>query len=101
VIVLAQVYDDVQRRTMDGIRNALRREGLEYLDYTELMNPRDPRFRLAEHDYHYSAAANRIIAQRLAADLLQTSAAVNLLPSAGAPEPTSHVAGIAAARISD
>ena len=80
VVVLAQVYDDVQRRTMDGIRDALRRERVDYLDYTGLMDARDPRFRVAEQDYHYSGAANEIIARRLAADLLQ----------AASPAPSPH-----------
>jgi len=69
VIVLGQAYDDAQRRTLEGVRVALAREGLSYLDYTRLIDYTDRQYRLAEQDYHSSVAANRIIARRLAADL--------------------------------
>jgi len=69
VVVLAQAYNDTQRRTIDGLRAALSREGVPYLDYTQLVDYTDPQYRLAEGDYHSSASANRIIARRLVADL--------------------------------
>jgi hypothetical protein len=70
VVVLAQAYDDAQRRTIADVRGALAREGVPYLDYTRLFDSGDPRYRLAERDYHSSAAANRIIAAQLVSDLL-------------------------------
>jgi hypothetical protein len=71
VVVLAQVYDDVQQQTMHRLREALVAEGVPYLDYTQLFDSRDLRYRLAESDYHYSAEANRILAARLVANLGQ------------------------------
>jgi hypothetical protein len=70
VIVLAQASNAGERRVMAGIRDALVRQGTPYLDYTRLIDSNDPQYRLAEHDYHYSAKANRIVAQQLVADLL-------------------------------
>jgi hypothetical protein len=70
VVILSQVYDDTQRRIMEGMREALAREGILYLDYTRLYDGRDLRYRLAKHDYHNSSTANQLIAARLAADLL-------------------------------
>jgi hypothetical protein len=75
VVVLAQVYDDAQRRTIDGVRDALAREGVPYLDYTRLFDSGDPKYRLAALDYHSSAAANRVIAARLVADLIDAPSA--------------------------
>lgn len=70
VVVLGQAYDDVQRRAVHKYRDALARERVPYLDYTELFDTRDVRYRLSETDYHNSALANRIIATRLIADLV-------------------------------
>lgn len=70
VVVLAQVYSDPQRELMDGVRAALEREGVRYLDYTRLFDSGDVRYRLAELDYHHSALANRALAARLVADLV-------------------------------
>jgi hypothetical protein len=70
VVILSQVYDDAQREVMEGVREALAREGVPFLDYTRLYDAGDPRYRLAEHDYHNSAMTNRVIAARLAADFL-------------------------------
>jgi hypothetical protein len=57
---------------MHEIRDARARERVTYLDYTELFDTRDVRYRLSESDYHNSALANRIIATRLVADLAGT-----------------------------
>jgi hypothetical protein len=70
VVILGQAYDDVQRRAMHDYREALAREGVPYLDYTQLFDTRDVRYRLSEADYHNSALANHIIATRLVADLI-------------------------------
>jgi hypothetical protein len=69
VVVLGQVYNDSQRRVMHEIRDALTSERVSYLDYTELLDAHDVRYRLSASDYHNSALANRMIATRLVADL--------------------------------
>jgi hypothetical protein len=70
VVILSQAYDDVQRRVLEGVREALVLEGVPYLDYTRLYDVGDVRYRLAELDYHNSARTNELIATKLAADLL-------------------------------
>jgi hypothetical protein len=70
VVILGQVYNDAQRQVIAGVREALAREGVPYLDYSRLYDTVDIQYRLAESDYHNSAMANRIIAARLATDLL-------------------------------
>jgi hypothetical protein len=69
VVILAQVYNEPQRKVMQRVRDALAREGVASLDYTRLFDTRDIRYRLSEFDYHNSAAANRILATQLVADL--------------------------------
>jgi hypothetical protein len=69
VVILGQVYNDPQRRVVQGYREALVREGVPHLDYTRLFDTRDVRYRLSELDYHNSAEANRIMAVQLVADL--------------------------------
>ena len=54
-----QIYDVLYRTDGRGRR-----------DYTRLFDAGDLRYRLAELDYHNSATANRVIAARLVADLL-------------------------------
>jgi hypothetical protein len=68
-VILGQVHNEAQRHVIEGVRDALVREGVAHLDYTRLFDTRDPRYRLSELDYHNSAEANRIIAMRLVADL--------------------------------
>ncbi|MBA3317797.1 MAG: hypothetical protein H0T50_06855 [Gemmatimonadales bacterium] len=70
VVILSQAYNDAQRRVIEGVREALAEEGVPYLDYTGLFDTGDVRYRLAELDFHNSAAANRVIAEWLVADLL-------------------------------
>jgi len=43
--------------------------GIKYLDYSDLFDRRDPRFRLAKEDGHPSPLAYRIIAERIIKDL--------------------------------
>jgi hypothetical protein len=69
VVVLGQAYNATQRHLIRGVRDALIREGVAYVDYTELFDMDDPRYRLSEFDYHNSARANHAIATRLVADL--------------------------------
>jgi hypothetical protein len=71
VVILSQAYDEAQRRVMEGVREALAREGVPYLDYTALYDAGDVRYRLAELDYHNSAMANKVIAGRFVADVLR------------------------------
>ena len=73
-VVLGQVYDNEQRRVARALSEALRSEGVPYLDYTELFDTRDMKYRLAKDDYHNSALANNVIANRLVADLLGAGA---------------------------
>ena len=68
-VILGQVHNEAQRRVIDGVRDALVREGVAHLDYTRLFDTRDPRYRLSEFDYHNSAEANRTIAMQLVEDL--------------------------------
>jgi hypothetical protein len=67
VVILGQAYDTTQRQIIRSVRDALSREDVAYLDYTELFDMDDPQYRLP--DYHNSARANRAIAARLVADL--------------------------------
>jgi hypothetical protein len=90
-IVLAQVYDDVQRGMMDRLREALERERASYLDYTRLVDSSDPQYRLAERDYHNSAKANSIIARRLVADLIDAAPQAKGRVGVGASAPASTV----------
>jgi hypothetical protein len=69
VVILGQAYDTTQRQIIRSVRDALSREDVAYLDYTELFDMHDPQYRLSEFDYHNSARANRAIAARLVADL--------------------------------
>ena len=69
VVVLAQAYTAADLRVIQGLREALAREGVTYLDYTMLLDTRDLQYRLSEFDYHNSAKANRLIAARLVSDL--------------------------------
>jgi len=69
VVVLGQAYNATQRQVIHRVRNALIREDVAYLDYTDLFDMDDPQYRLSELDYHNSARANRAIAARLVADL--------------------------------
>jgi hypothetical protein len=68
-VVLGQAYNAPQLEVLDRMRAALAREGVPVLDYSKLLNLRDPRHRLSEVDYHNSGAANRALAARLTADL--------------------------------
>ena len=69
VVILGQTYTDAQLRVVRGVGDALAREGIAHFDYTRLFDTRNPQYRLSDFDYHNSAAANRIIAARLVADL--------------------------------
>ena len=69
IVVLGQAYNTTQRQVLRSVREALIREDVAYLDYTELFDMDDPQYRLSELDYHNSARANRAIAARLVADL--------------------------------
>jgi hypothetical protein len=68
-VILGQVFNDAQLRVIQGVRDALARDGVRYLDYTGLYAANDPQYRLSDYDYHNSAKANRVIAARLVADL--------------------------------
>ena len=68
-VILGQAYTDAQARVMKRAREALAREGVPCLDYVRLFDVGDPQYRLSEFDYHNSAAANRMIAGRLIADV--------------------------------
>jgi len=67
VVILGQAYDTTQRQIIRSVPDALSREDVAYLDYTELFDMDDPQYRLP--DYHNSARANRALAARLVADL--------------------------------
>jgi len=67
IVVLGQAYNTTQRQVIRSVREALIREDVASLDYTELFDMDDPQYRLS--DYHNSARANRAIAARLVADL--------------------------------
>src|SRR5262245_17511768 len=66
-VVLGQAYNAPQLEVLERMRIALEREGVPVLDYSRLLDPRDPRYRLS--DYHNSGAANQALAARLSADL--------------------------------
>ena len=68
-VILAQAYNAPQLEVLDRMRAALAREGVAVLDYSRLLDASDPRNRLSDVDYHSSAAANRVMAARLASDL--------------------------------
>ena len=68
-VILAQAYNAPQLEVLDRMRVALAREGVPVLDYSRLLDPRDPRYRVSDVDYHYSAAANQALAAQLTADL--------------------------------
>jgi hypothetical protein len=68
-VILGQAYNAAQVRVIHQAREALTREGVTCLDYVGLFDVGDARFHLSEFDYHNSAAANRLIASRLIADV--------------------------------
>jgi len=68
-VILGQAYNAPQLRVLENLRNALAREGVPYLDYARLLDPRNAAFRVSEFDAHNSGTANRAIAARLISDL--------------------------------
>ncbi len=51
-----------------GLAKLLERRNVEFLDYSTLLDPKAPGMQI-EHDGHPTPAANRIVAEKLAADL--------------------------------
>jgi hypothetical protein len=66
-VIMGQAYDDREMQVLEKMKGALEREGVRHFDYTQLFDPWEPQYHLA--DLHNSAQANEAMARQLVTDL--------------------------------
>ena len=76
-VVISPTFDKAQLQISRKFMSDLQKAGVKYLDYTQLYDTSDVKYRISEWNYHNSALANQMIAHHLVTDLGIGAAAGN------------------------
>jgi hypothetical protein len=68
-VVLSPTIGTEQATVAEHFASAMRKRLIPVIDLTDALDLTDRRYRLSQHDYHQSGAANRLLAQRIIAAL--------------------------------
>jgi hypothetical protein len=68
-VVLSPTIGTEQAMVAEHLASAMRERNIPVIDLTDALDLTDRRYRVSQHDYHQSAEANRLLAQRVIAAL--------------------------------
>ena len=69
IVVLSPTIGTEQAMVAEHLASAMRERYIPVIDLTDALDLTDRRYRVSQHDYHQSAEANRLLAQRIIAAL--------------------------------